>query len=52
VARVSGLTHIASTLPEAQIERALTTASAPTPSRKNLPQAKFKALVEFLSLLH
>jgi Cytochrome c len=46
------LTHIGSTLTEAQIEHALITPQAPMPSFKNLPTAKFKAVVEFLSLLH
>jgi Cytochrome C oxidase, cbb3-type, subunit III len=46
------LTHIGSTLTETQIEHALISPRAPMPSFKNLPGAKLKAVVEFLSLLH
>jgi Cytochrome C oxidase, cbb3-type, subunit III len=46
------LTHIGSTLTEKQIEHALISPRAPMPSFKNLPAAKLKAVVKFLSLLH
>jgi hypothetical protein len=45
------LTHIGSMLSPAQIEHAIVDPSAPMPSFSKLPAAKFKALVEFLSLL-
>jgi hypothetical protein len=45
------LTHIGSALSRRGIEHALTDPSAPMPSFKHLPAAKFKALVEFLSEL-
>jgi Cytochrome C oxidase, cbb3-type, subunit III len=46
------LTHIGSTLSTPQLERALVDPHAPMPSFSHLPAAKFKAVVEFLSLLH
>jgi len=45
------LTHIGSVLSRRAIEHALIDPSAPMPSFKHLPAAKFKALVEFLSEL-
>ncbi len=45
------LTHIGAQLDEAQIERAIRDPSEPMPSFKNLPTAKFHALVRFLQLL-
>jgi hypothetical protein len=45
------LTHIGSTLSTPQLEHALIDPRAPMPSFSHLPVAKFKALVEFLSLL-
>jgi hypothetical protein len=45
------LTHVASRLPRQAIARTLVNPTAPMPSFKNLPAAKFKAVVEFLSLL-
>ncbi len=45
------LTHIGSTLSRRGIEHALIDPSAPMPSFKHLPAAKFKALVDFLSEL-
>ena len=45
------LTHIGSTLTARQIEHALVDPRAPMPSFSHLPAAKFKWLVEFLSLL-
>jgi hypothetical protein len=46
-----GLTHIGSMLSKRSIEHALIDPSAPMPSFKHLPAAKFKAVVEFLSEL-
>jgi hypothetical protein len=46
------LTHIASRLPSQAIARTLVRPTAPMPSFRHLPKAKFNALVEFLSLLH
>jgi mono/diheme cytochrome c family protein len=46
------LTHIASKLTGTQIARALINPTAPMPSFRRLPKAKFEAVVEFLSLLH
>jgi mono/diheme cytochrome c family protein len=43
------LTYVASRLPRAAIARTLVNPIAPMPSFKNLPRAKFKALVAFLS---
>lgn len=43
------LTHIGSKLSPHEIEHALIDPSAPMPSFKHLPRAKFKAVVEFLS---
>ncbi len=45
------LDDIGSRLSERQIVRVLVNPRAPMPSFKNLPAAKFKALVEFLTLL-
>jgi mono/diheme cytochrome c family protein len=45
------LTHIASRLPAQAIARTLVRPTAPMPSFRHLPKAKFNALVEFLSLL-
>jgi menaquinol-cytochrome c reductase cytochrome b/c subunit len=45
------LTHIGSTLSTPQLERAIIDPRAPMPSFSHLPAAKFKAVVEFLSLL-
>ena len=45
------LTHIASRLPRQGIARTLVNPTAPMPSFKNLPPAKFKAVVNFLSQL-
>ena len=45
------LTHVGARLDEAQIERAIRDPSEPMPSFKNLPTAKFHALVRFLELL-
>ena len=45
------LTHIGSKLSRHGIEHALIDPTAPMPSFKNLPPAKFKAVVEFLSEL-
>ena len=45
------LTHVGARLDEAQIERAIRDPSAPMPSFKNLPTARFHALVRFLELL-
>jgi menaquinol-cytochrome c reductase cytochrome b/c subunit len=45
------LTHIGSTLSTPQLERALVDPHAPMPSFSHLPAAKFKSVVEFLSLL-
>jgi hypothetical protein len=45
------LTHVASRLPRQAIARTLVNPTAPMPSFKNLPAKKFKAVVEFLSLL-
>jgi hypothetical protein len=45
------LTHIGARLDETQIERAIRDPSEPMPSFKNLPKAKFHALVRFLQLL-
>jgi mono/diheme cytochrome c family protein len=46
------LTHIASRLSGLAIARTLVRPTAPMPSFRRLPKAKFNALVEFLSLLH
>jgi len=43
------LTHVASRLPRQAIARTLVNPTAPMPSFKNLPAARFKALVTFLS---
>ncbi len=45
------LTEVGARLPPAGIERTITKATAPMPSFRNLPKAKLKALVTFLSLL-
>jgi Cytochrome C oxidase, cbb3-type, subunit III len=45
------LTHIGSTLSTPQLEHAIIDPRAPMPSFSHLPAAKFKAVVEFLSLL-
>lgn len=45
------LDHVGSKLSSPEIERALIDPSEPMPSFKNLPAKKFKAVVEFLSLL-
>jgi menaquinol-cytochrome c reductase cytochrome b/c subunit len=45
------LTDVGSRLPPAGIERSITNPTAPMPSFRNLPKAKLKALVTFLSLL-
>lgn len=45
------LTRIGSRLSSSKIGEALVDPSAPMPSFRNLPAAKFKAIVEFLSLL-
>jgi hypothetical protein len=45
------LTHVASRLPRQAIARTLVNPTAPMPSFKGLPAKKFKAVVEFLSLL-
>jgi mono/diheme cytochrome c family protein len=45
------LTQVGSTLSTPEIERAIVDPSEPMPSFKNLPAKKFKAIVEFLSLL-
>jgi mono/diheme cytochrome c family protein len=45
------LTHVASRLPRQAIARTLVNPIAPMPSFKNLPPAKFTALVYFLSQL-
>jgi hypothetical protein len=45
------LTHVGSTLSTPQLEHALIDPRAPMPSFSHLPAAKFKAVVEFLSLL-
>ena len=45
------LTHIGSTLSTPQLEYAIIDPRAPMPSFSHLPAAKFKAVVEFLSLL-
>jgi hypothetical protein len=45
------LTHVGSTLATPQLEHALIDPRAPMPSFKHLPAAKFRAVVEFLSLL-
>lgn len=45
------LTHIGSTLTNAEIRKAILHPSAPMPSFKNLPAAKLNAIIEFLSLL-
>lgn len=45
------LTHIASRLPRQGIARTLVNPTAPMPSFKNLPPAKFEAVVNFLSQL-
>jgi menaquinol-cytochrome c reductase cytochrome b/c subunit len=45
------LTHIGSKLPSQGIARTLVNPTAPMPSFKNLPPAKFKAVVAFLSQL-
>jgi menaquinol-cytochrome c reductase cytochrome b/c subunit len=45
------LTHIASRLPRQAIARTLVNPTAPMPSFKNLPPAKFQAIVNFLSQL-
>jgi hypothetical protein len=45
------LTHIGARLSSGQIRRAIVSPSEPMPSFKNLPPAKLKAIVEFLSLL-
>jgi len=43
------LTHVASRLPRQAIARTLVNPTAPMPSFRNLPAAKFRALVTFLS---
>ncbi len=45
------LTHIASRIPRQAIARTLVNPTAPMPSFKNLPPAKFQAIVNFLSQL-
>jgi ubiquinol-cytochrome c reductase cytochrome b subunit/menaquinol-cytochrome c reductase cytochrome b/c subunit len=45
------LTHIASTVPKAQIASTLRNPTPPMPSFKNLPPQKFNDLVQFLSEL-
>ncbi len=45
------LTQVGSRLPSRGIERSITNPTAPMPSFRNLPKAKLKALVTFLSLL-
>jgi menaquinol-cytochrome c reductase cytochrome b/c subunit len=45
------LTHIASRIPRQAIARTLVNPTAPMPSFKNLPPAKFAAIVNFLSQL-
>jgi menaquinol-cytochrome c reductase cytochrome b/c subunit len=45
------LTHIGARLPAGGIERTLINPQAPMPSFKNLPPAKFKTIVAFLSQL-
>jgi len=45
------LTHIAARLPRQGIARTLVNPTAPMPSFKNLPPAKFEAIVNFLSQL-
>ena len=45
------LTHVGSMLSRRQIERAMVHPVEPMPSSAHMPRAKFKALVEFLSLL-
>jgi menaquinol-cytochrome c reductase cytochrome b/c subunit len=45
------LTNVGSRLPREAIARTLVNPTAPMPSFKNLPPAKFKAVVEFLSRL-
>lgn len=45
------LTHVGSRLTGTQIARALINPKAPMPSFRNMPQRKFNALVEFLSVL-
>jgi hypothetical protein len=45
------LTHVGSTMPRRSIERVLIDAEPPMPSFSQLPRAKFRALVRFLSLL-
>jgi mono/diheme cytochrome c family protein len=47
----SNLTHVGSTLSTPQLERTLVDPRASMPSFSDLPAAKFKAVVEFLSLL-
>ena len=44
------LTHIGARLPHQAIARTLVNPTAPMPSFKNLPPAKFNAIVNFLSL--
>src|SRR5271168_1824948 len=44
------LTHIGARLPHQAIARTLVNPTAPMPSFKNLPPAKFSAIVNFLSL--
>jgi ubiquinol-cytochrome c reductase cytochrome b subunit/menaquinol-cytochrome c reductase cytochrome b/c subunit len=45
------LTYIGSTRSAAEIERAVISPTPPMPSFRNLPKAKLKVLVTFLSLL-
>jgi menaquinol-cytochrome c reductase cytochrome b/c subunit len=45
------LTHIASRIPRQAIARTLVNPTAPMPSFRNLPSAKFNTVVEFLSQL-
>lgn len=45
------LTHVGARLSSSQITKALVDATEPMPSFNRLPSAKFKAIVEFLSLL-
>jgi len=45
------LTHIAARLPRQAIARTLVNPTAPMPSFKNLPPAKFEAIVNFLAQL-
>lgn len=47
----SDLTHVGSKLSDSEIEHAILAPTAPMPSFKNLPAAKFKDLVDFLSML-